>query len=186
MTETTYTDRRNAGASEQQITLESERISVTENGVVKRAIRYDELREVRLSIGLAGRDSQILCRLTARNGTRIAFGSRSWTSIGEWSNHADRFRDFNAALHARAMKHADSVDFVEGQPLGTRFLLPGIGLGLAALGAALAIYFARDGNPLALAGLPGMAIGLYLAWMLRPRPTKRYDPAVYAQPANTP
>ncbi|WP_421784653.1 hypothetical protein [Hyphobacterium sp.] len=186
MTVPTYIDRRSAGAAEQVIALEAERVSVTENGTVKRAIRYEDLREIRLSIGLAGRDSQVLCRLTGRDNTRILFGSRSWKAIGEWENRADRFREFNAALHARALAHAETIAFIEGQPFWSGLLLPCIGLALAALGAAFALYFLREGNPLALVGLPGMAIGLYLAWILRPRPAKPYDPETYARTANTP
>ncbi|WP_420430315.1 hypothetical protein [Hyphobacterium sp.] len=181
MTIETYSNRHAANTAEQQISLESERIAVVEDGVLKRAIRLADVREVRLFIGMAGRDSQIICRISGHDGTRIAFGSRRWKSVGEWDNHADVFRVFNAALHARLEERADSVAFIEGQPFWSGILLPAIGLGLAALGAAFAVYFLRDGNPLALAGLPGMAIGFYLAWILRPRSPKPYDPATYAK-----
>lgn len=181
MTMQTYSNRHAANTAEQQISLESERIAVVEDGVLKRAIRYDDVREVRLFIGMAGRDSQILCRITGHEATRIVFGSRRWKAVGEWDNRADVFRAFNAALHAKLEGRTDSIAFIEGQPFWSGILLPAIGLGLAALGAAFTVYFLRDSNPLALAGLPGMAIGFYLAWILRPRSAKPYDPATYAK-----
>lgn len=180
MTDITYSDRRSSTAPEQCITLESKRISVSETGTLKRAIAFDDIAEVRLGVEMAGRDSQVVCRIAGKNGTRITFGSRHWISVGQWENRADRFRDFNAALHSALLPHANTIRFIEGQPLWVGFVMSGLGLVVALLGGGFAFYLLRDENLIGFGGVPGLIIGLYLAWMFRPRAQKPYDPALYA------
>jgi hypothetical protein len=176
----TFIDCRGATSADQIIALESNRVSVSEDGKIRRAISFDEIREVRLGVAMAGRDSQIVCRISANDGTQIVFGSRRWKRVGEWENHADLFRDFNAALHSRLLSHATQIDFIEGHPLWVGFVLSGLGLLIFALGAGFAFYLLQSDNLVGLGGIPGMIIGLYLAWMFRPRAPKSYDPARYA------
>jgi hypothetical protein len=176
----TYIDRRGATSADQIITLESNRVSVSEDGKIRRAIAFDEICEVRLGVEMAGRDSQIVCRISARDGTRITFGSRKWKSVGEWENRADLFRDFNAALHAKLQVRAGQINFLEGHPLWVGFVLSGLGLLISVLGGAIALYMLWDDNLIGLGGIPGMIIGLYLAWMFRPRPPQPYEPSRYA------
>lgn len=180
MTGTSYSDRRNAAAKEQLIALESNRISVSEQGALKRAIAFDDITEVRLGVEMAGRDSQVVCRITAADGTIIVFGSRSWQSLGQWENRAVGFRDFNTALHRALLPYAATIRFIEGQPLWFGFVMSGLGLMLALLGGGFALFLLLDENPVGFGGLPGLIIGLYLAWMFRPRPQKPYDPRLYA------
>lgn len=180
MTETTYTDRRNATSADQLITLESKRISVSETGTLKRAIAFEDIMEVRLGVEMAGRDSQIVCRIEGKDGTSIIFGSRSWQSLGQWENRAVLFRDFNTALHRALLPHAESIRFIEGQPLWFGFVMSALGLVLALLGGGFALYLLLDENLIGFGGIPGLLIGLYLAWMFRPRAQKPYDPALYA------
>lgn len=175
----TYIDRRGATSNDQIITLESKRVSVSENGNLRRAIAFDEIREVRLGIEMAGRDSQIVCRISARDGTRITFGSRRWKSVWEWENRADLFRDFNAALHGKLQTRWAQIDFIEGHPLWVSFVLAGLGLLIFGLGAAFTYYMLGNNNLMGWGGIPGMIIGLYLAWMFRPRAPKFYDPERY-------
>lgn len=180
MTEPTYSDRRNATSPEQFITLESGRISVSMDGKLKRAIAIDEIAEVRLGVEMAGRDSQVVCRITANDGTQIVFGSRSWKSVGLWENRADRFLEFNTALHRALLPHAASIRFIEGQPLWFGFVMCGLGILMALLGGGFALYLLWDDNLIGFGGVPGLIIGLYLAWMFRPRAPKPYNPALYA------
>ncbi|WP_394693335.1 hypothetical protein [Hyphobacterium sp.] len=180
MTEATYSDRRNATSPEQHIMLESGRISVSMDGKLQRAIAFDEINEVRLGVEMAGRDSQVVCRITANDRTRIVFGSRSWKSVGLWENQADRFREFNTALHRALLPHAAGIRFMEGQPLWFGFVMCGLGLLMALLGGGFALYLLWDDNLIGFGGVPGLIIGLYLAWMFRPRAPKPYDPALYA------
>lgn len=180
MTEPTYSDRRNATSPEQCITLESGRISVSMDGILKRAIPFGEITEVRLGVEMAGQDSQVVCRITGASGTRIAFGSRSWTSVGQWENRAGHFREFNTALHKALLPHATTIRFLEGQPLWFGFVMCGLGLLMALLGGGFALYLLWDDNLIGFGGVPGLVIGLYLAWMFRPRAPKPYDPALYA------
>lgn len=180
MTGTSYSDRRNAAAKEQLIALESKRISVSEQGALKRAITFDDITEVRLGVEMAGRDSQVVCRITAADGTIIVFGSRSWQSLGQWENRAVGFRDFNTALHRALLPYAATIRFIEGQPFWFGFFMSGLGLILALLGGGFAFYLLRDENLIGFGGIPGFLIGLYLAWMFRPRAQKTYDPALYA------
>ncbi|GJL96353.1 MAG: hypothetical protein DHS20C06_01700 [Hyphobacterium sp.] len=175
----TYIDRRGAASNEQIIALESKRVSVSENGKLRRAIPFDEIREVRLGVEMAGRDSQIVCRISANDGTQIIFGSRRWKSVGEWANHADMFRDFNAALHRKLQARSTQIDFIEGHPLWVGFVLAGLGILIFSLGAGFTYYMLGNDNLIGLGGIPGMIIGLYLAWMFRPRAPKPYDPARY-------
>jgi len=180
MMDMTYSDRRSSTAPEQSIALETKRISVCELGSLKRAVTFEEIAEVRMGVEMAGRDSQVVCSIKAKNGTKIAFGSRSWTSISQWENRADLFLEFNAALHRALMPQKDNIRFIEGQPLWFGFVMSGLGLLIAALGGAFAIYLLWDDNLMGFGGVPGLIIGLYLAWMFRPRAPKPYDPARYA------
>jgi len=179
----TYSDRRSSTTPEQTIMLESKRISVSENEALKRAITIDEIVEVRMGVEMAGRDSQVVCRITAKDGTKIAFGSRSWKSVGHWENRADLFLAFNAALHRALLPHMTTIRFIEGHPLWVGFMMSGLGLLIAALGGGFAIYLLWDDNLMGFGGVPGFIIGLYLAWMFRPRATKPYDPALYTRKA---
>ncbi len=180
MIKASYSDRRNATSAEQFIVLESNRISVSEGGTLKRAITFDDVREVRLGVEMAGRDSQVVCRITAKDGTRITLGSRSWQSLGQWENRAAGFRDFNTALHRALQPYAETIRFVEGQPLWFGFVMSGLGLMLAMLGGGFALFLLLNDNLMGFGGVPGLIIGLYLAWMFRPRAQKPYDPALYA------
>ncbi len=183
MTAASYTDRRNAASPDQCVSLESERISVSEAGKLKRAIRFEDIVEVRLGVEMAGRDSQVVCRIRASDGTLIVFGSRAWVSVGAWKNQAGDFREFNTALHRALLPYRDGIAFIEGQPLWFGFVMAGLGLLIAALGAGFAIYLLLDDKPLGLGGIPGVIIGLYIAWMFKPRAPQPYDPELYAEPA---
>ncbi|MEE2526682.1 hypothetical protein V0U79_09905 [Hyphobacterium sp. HN65] len=180
MTQVTYTDRRNAASPEQLIALEDTRISVSENGTLKRAIAFTDIVEVRMGVEMAGRDSQIVCRITGKDGTRVIFGSRAWTSIGVWKNQADRFLAFNACVHRTLAPFGETIRFVEGQPLWFGFVMSGLGLLIALMGGGFAIYLALEESPLFAGGIPGIIIGVYLAWMFKPRAPKPYDPDIYA------
>lgn len=183
MTAETYIDRRNATASEQQIALENKRISVSEQGTLKRAIAFSEIVEVRLGVEMAGRDSQIVCRITGKDGTRIIFGSRAWKSVGVWDNRADSFLAFNATIHKALLPYRDSIRFIEGQPIWFGYVMAGLGLLIALMGGGFAVYLAFEESPLFIGGVPGVIIGLYLAWMFRPRAPRPYDPSTYADKA---
>ncbi|WP_421789505.1 hypothetical protein [Hyphobacterium sp.] len=179
MSSATYTDRRNAASAEQTISIEAERISVAENGTRKRAIRFDEITQIRLGVEMAGRDSQVVCRIAGHDGTRIVFGSRAWKSVGVWHNQADTFRNFNTALHQALMPFRDGIEFVEGQPLWFGYAMSAMGLAIALLGFGFATYLALEENPIWLGGVPGGLLGLYIAWMFRPRAPQPYDPELY-------
>lgn len=182
----TFTDKRNATSAEQILALEDGRITVSENGHLKRAIRYEDVTRVRLGVEMAGRESQVVCRVEGQDGTRIIFGSRTWKGVGTWANQADTFRDFNTALHQTLIPHQQRIEFIEGQPLWFGYVMSAMGLLIAAMGFGFAVYLALDENPVWLGGIPGGILGLYIAWMFRPRAPQPYDPSLYTTDRSSP
>jgi len=175
-----YSDRRNATSKPCLIDLDGERLSVHQGGIVKQALRFDEVRKVRLSIEMAGQDTQIVCRVSGRSGTQIVFGSRYWLGVGNWRNQAVEFRGFLKTLHEALMPFSDQIAFLEGASLVFRWVMAGLGVLMASVGVVFAILFLRDDNLAGLAFIAPIAIGAWLAWIFRPQRPKPYDPKDYA------
>lgn len=170
-------DRRSSLGKPARITLYEDRIEQVENGRLVHRIALDHIKQVRLSIEMAGQDTQIVCRISSSS-NQITVGSRSYISPGVWDNNAINYRTFVLLLHQLLRKCEQDVRYLEGQSLGFRLILSTLG----GIIAGLAIIFAwhmiteRDRPMLALAALPGLVIGGYLAWVFRPAVPLPYDP----------
>jgi len=176
-----YSDRRNATSKPCLIDIDDQRLRVHRDGVVKQALRFDEVCEVRLAIEMAGQDTQIVCRVRGRSGTQIVFGSRYWLGVGNWRNQAVEFRGFLKTLHEALMPFSGQIAFLEGASLGFRWVMTGLGIAMAAIGLSTAITLLRNDNMIGLAVIAPVGIGLWFAWVFRPKPPKAYNPEAYLQ-----
>ncbi|MEE2565432.1 hypothetical protein [Hyphobacterium marinum] len=176
-----YANRHGARAAASTIVLEDERLSSEVGGRLVSAVRLDAITSVRLSIGMAGRDTQILCRVQGKSGAEIVLGSKRWTGPGQWREQAREFRLFLARLHAALEPRWDEIAFVEGPSPRLRGLMFGLGILLAVGGSMAAAMLLWRNNPWGLFAIAPSAAGAWLALIFRPARTKTYDPAAYAR-----
>jgi hypothetical protein len=78
------TDQRNALRPVRQIRLYADRIEWVEEGRLERRIALDAVNGVRLSVEMAGAQSQVVCRVSGPSG-EILFGSRRAVSLSDWA-----------------------------------------------------------------------------------------------------
>ena len=175
-----FTDRRNAASKEVEISLLSDQIIVSQAGLKKQAVPLDSVKQVRLAIEMAGQDTQIVCRVTAQDGTQIVFGSRRFVTVGSWENNADTFRTFLAQLHRAFKPYWPHIDFVEGQSLSFRWIMSGLGVLMAIISATFAIILVLQDKSAGFFLVAPLVLGVWLAWLFRPQRPKPYDPSVYA------
>lgn len=171
------TDRRNPLRPDQAICVFDDRIEASEGDTLTRRIALDQVRQVRLSIEMAGQQTQVVCRVAGPSG-EIVFGSRRATAPGHWADNALAFRAVLVAVHEALRPRFDAVRFVEGQSLGFRLFMSGLGAAMAVLALGFAGFMLVDGQSpmLTLAGFPFAVIGGYLAWVFRPGRPVPYDP----------
>lgn len=171
------TDRRNPLSSEMRIVLFEDRLESWSGDVLQRRIQLDQVVQVRLAVEMAGSLTQVACRVTGPSG-EIVFGSRK-ADKGVFEDNAAQFTPLLVALHRALEPRGDHVRFVEGQSLGFRLIMSGLGLIMAMTAAALIGFFVviEESVMLAFAGLPFLLIGGYLAWVFKPAGPVAYDPA---------
>lgn len=185
---TTLTDRRNGRSPSRILTIADNALvwrnddSTREVGA-EPGIAFDDVRQVRLSVEMAGQASQVVCRVTSSAGDEIAFGSMRCTGPGQWEANARDFQTFLQALHAALQDRPGPVNYIEGSSVKFLTVMTAIG-GLLAVssGAAFAKFFLIDENALGLILIPAVALGVWMMRLFWPRAPKRYDPATYINP----
>tara|TARA_R110002072_G_scaffold20025_1_gene73543 strand:- start:637 stop:1182 length:546 start_codon:yes stop_codon:yes gene_type:complete len=175
----TLLDRRSATAKLRRFQIEDERIIADEDSVIKQAMRLDAITTIRLSVEVAGRDQQIVCRVTAQDGSEIVFGSRIREGATRWRNNAVEYQTFLRALHTALRPRWDEITFIEGPSAGLRWTIFGGGLVVALGGAAAALTLLWRDQVAGFFLIPVVILGGWLAVMFRPRRPTPYDPAAY-------
>ncbi len=170
------TDRRNPLSPEKRLQLHSDRLECWAAETLERRIALDQVTQVRLAVEMAGTLTQVVCRVTGPSG-EIVFGSRK-ASNGAFDDNAAEFTPFLVAVHRALAPRAEVVNFVEGQSMGFRLIMSGMGLIMALIAAAIIGYFLieEESAMLAFAGFPFLLIGGYLAWVFKPAWPVKYDP----------
>jgi len=170
-------DRRNSLHPNRDVRLFADRIEWLERGKLVRRIALDQVRQVRLSVEIAGQQTQVVCRVQGPSG-EIVFGSRRTVSPGVWEDNALAFQNILVGLHQSLRFRFDAVRFVEGQSLGFKLITSGLGVTMAtlALGFSGFMMMVQENAVLTFASLPFAVIGGYLAWMFRPGRPVLYDP----------
>lgn len=171
------TDRRNPVQPERQVILYGDRLEWAEGERLERRIALEAVASVRLSVELAGQQSQVVCRVGGPSG-EIVFGSRRAVSPGVWTDNALEFQTLLVRLHEALKPRFDTVRFTEGQTLGFRLLMGGIGVVMTSMAVSYMVWMMlkEASAMMALAGLPFAVIGGYLAFVFRPGRPVPYDP----------
>lgn len=182
MTTTEHRDRRNAASPVRIYRLCDDRLVWTdETGSEVGAMPLPDIRQVRLAFEMAGRENQIVCRVTDMNGQEIVFGSMRWSGVGQWEMAADTFRDLLGALHAALLPYRESVRFIEGSSMAFMIAMFVLGLALTAVSLfffVLLVLVREERSGLFLIG--GILAGGWLSRVFWPRGPKPYDPETYA------
>jgi len=170
-------DRRNPVTPAREVILFADRLEWEEAGRLERRIALDAVTSVRLSVELAGQQSQVVCRVQSGSG-EIVFGSRRAVKPGVWDDNALDFQTLLVRLHETLRPHFDTVRFTEGQTLGFRLLMGGIGIVMTSMAISYMgwMLLKAQSAMMALAGLPFAVIGGYLAFVFRPGRPVPYDP----------
>jgi len=170
------TDRRNPLSAQKRLQLFSDRIECWEGQTLERRIALDQVARVRLAVEMAGSQTQVACRVTGPTG-EIVFGSRT-ANNGAFEDNSAEFTPFLVALHRALEPRYGEISFVEGQSMGFRLIMSGLGLVMALIAAAIVgfFFFVEESAMLAFAGFPFLVIGAYLAWVFRPVGPVTYDP----------
>ncbi len=170
-------DRRNPINPARDVVLYADRIEWVENGKLERRIALEAVASVRLSVELAGQQSQVVCRVGGPSG-EIVFGSRKAVSPGVWEDNALDFQTLLVRVHESLRPRFDAVRFTEGQTLGFRLAMGGIGVVMTSMAISYMgwMMLKEQSAMMALAGLPFAAIGGYLAYVFRPGRPVPYDP----------
>ena len=170
-------DRRNPIRPGRDVILYADRIEWVEGDKLERRLTLDAISSVRLSVELAGQQSQVVCRVSGASG-EIVFGSRKAVSPGVWEDNALEFQTLLVRVHESLRPRFDAVRFTEGQTLSFRLLMGGIGVVMTSMAVSYMgwMMLKEQSAMMALAGLPFAAIGGYLAYVFRPGRPVPYDP----------
>ena len=170
------TDRRNPVSAQKRLELFHDRIECWRGDTLERRIGLDQVSQVRLAVEMAGSKTQVACRVTGPAG-EIVFGSRT-AEKGAFEDNSAAFTPFLVALHQALEPRYGDVAFVEGQSVGFRLIMSGLGLIMALIAGVIIGFFAlvEESAMLAFAGFPFLLIGGYLAWVFRPAGPTAYDP----------
>jgi len=182
MTTIEHRDRRNATSPVRIYSLSGEALVwADETGTKAGEMPFADIRQVRLGFEMAGRDSQIVCRVTDADGREAVFGSMRWSGVGQWEMAADTFRDLLGALHAALLPRRDEIRFIEGSSM--TFMIAMFVLGLALTGVSLfffvLLFLVRE-EPGGLFLIGGILAGGWLCRVFWPRGPKPYDPEKFA------
>ncbi|HAQ34336.1 MAG: hypothetical protein CMF74_07135 [Maricaulis sp.] len=177
---TLHSDKRSATAPELNWSVEREALTAHDGEAVVKRVQAAEVTHVRLSLEVAGKDVQVVCRVTTRDGEAV-FGSQSWAGVGQWNNRAASFRSLLGEWHRVLLPRRDEIAFLEGQSLGFRWVMTLFGLVTGLAGTAVALWFlVVQENPAGLFAVAPAVTGGWIAWLFRPKPPKPYDPETYA------
>ncbi len=170
------TDRRNPLTPVRRIMVFEDRLEAWTGETLERRIALDAVSQVRLAVEMAGSLTQVVCRVAGPSG-EIVFGSRK-AENGGFADNAAEFKAVLVDVHKALTPFQGQVRFVEGQSLGFRLILSGLGLVMALMAAAIIGFFliVEESAMLAFAGFPFLVIGGYLAWVFRPAGPAPYDP----------
>lgn len=170
------TDRRNPLTPVRRIVVFDDRLEAWTGETLERRITLGAVSQVRLAVEMAGTLTQVVCRVAGPSG-EIVFGSRR-AENGGFADNAAEFKAVLVDVHRALEPFQGQVRFVEGQSLGFRFIMSGLGLVMAGMAAAIIGYFflVEGSAMLAFAGVPFLVIGGYLAWVFKPTGPVAYDP----------
>jgi hypothetical protein len=184
---TQHTDRRGAAAPCLTFSLETNRLiqrSIDDEAVTTLGIA--EISEIRLSVEMAGQASQVVCRVTGKDGQHLSFGSMHWIGPASWNSTSDTFSALLAEIHDALATRGDAVRYIEGQSRG--FLGAMFALGLMITGGAgyyfINLFFIEE-VATGLFLLPVLAMGLWLMRLFWPKGEKPYDPTTYTSTDTT-
>ena len=173
-------DKRNATAPELVWSVEDSVLTARKDNQIVRQVPAGDVRQVRLSLEMAGKEVQVVCRVLTDDGEAV-FGSQSWAGVGSWNNRAASFRALLGEWHSVLLPRRDQIVFVEGQSLGFRWVMTVFGGVMALGGTAVALWFlVVQENPAGLFAVAPAVTGGWMAWLFRPKPPKPYDPETYA------
>jgi hypothetical protein len=169
--------RRSLLRPDMEITLHEDRLEAAQGGRLEKRIALSAVRRAHLTVEVAGRRTQVVCRVSGPHGA-IVFSSRYLVSPGEWRDEALAFSIMLTRLHEQLRPRFDEIEFREGASLALRLALAGTGLAMAAGGAVFAVWMltARGSALLAFAAAPFILTGAALAWVFRPAVPPLYDP----------
>lgn len=77
-------------------------------------VELADIAQVRLSVEMAGQQSQVVCRITDTRGQETVFGSMRWSGVGQWEPAADTFSALLRDLHLALLPYRDGIRFIEG------------------------------------------------------------------------
>lgn len=147
-------------------------------------VELTDIAQVRLSVEMAGQQSQVVCRVTDTQGEETVFGSMRWAGVGHWEPAADTFSALLRDLHLALLPYRDGIRFIEGSSMVFLFVM--FSLGLALTGVSLfffALLFLVREQASGLFLIAGVVAGVWLTRLFWPRGPKPYDPETYARPA---
>ncbi len=179
---TAHEDRRSAASGLRTTLLTVDSLQQeTDQGGTALSMPYADIREVRLNVEMAGPASQVVCRVSDRDGRQLVFASMSWVRPGAWELKADTFRALLIELHRALGPWRGDIRFIEGPRLGFMIAMFAIGSVTASIClAGFAWLFLWQENAAGLFFLPGVVAGGWLMRLFWPRPPKPYDPDRYA------
>ncbi|MEN0652913.1 MULTISPECIES: hypothetical protein [Hyphobacterium] len=178
----THADRRNATSAEKIWSIEDGVLTAQEGERVVHRVPLDRVTQVRLALEMAGKEVQVVCRVSVPGEGEAVFGSQSWAGVGQWNNRAQSFRALLGELHTALMPRRDEIRFLEGQSLAFRWIMTAFGAVMAVIGAAIAVFLlAFEENTAGFFAVAPAVTGGWIAWLFRPRAPKPYDPATYAK-----
>lgn len=178
----THADRRNATSAEKIWSIEDGVLTALEGDRVVCRVPLDRVEQVRLALEMAGKEVQVVCRVSVPGESEAVFGSQSWAGVGQWNNRAQSFRALLGELHTALLPRRDEIRFLEGQSLAFRWIMTAFGALMALIGTAIAVFLlAFEENTAGFFAVAPAVTGGWIAWLFRPRPPKPYDPAAYAK-----
>lgn len=169
-------DKRYALSPTQTVTVFDDRIEAWSEGKLSHRIVFDSVTQVRLSVEMAGSQTQVVCRVKSAH-TEISFASRRAVGQG-YGDQVLEFQNLMVKLHQALLGFGEKIQYVEGQTLKFRLIMTGFGLMMATAALMVMGYFlmVTTSPLLAVAGFPFAIIGGTLAWMFRPARPIPYDP----------
>jgi hypothetical protein len=185
MSEPAHLDRRNSGTQPLVFTLTETGLRWrTEDGKWGGDMPFDTIIEVRLSVEMAHKASQVVCRVRDGDGTEAVFGSMRYLGPGRWDDSSQTFSPLLSAFHRALLPFADKIRFVEGRSATFRMTLFGLGLALSATSLAGLVWLVGfQQNAFGLLLIAGIAAGGWLIRLFIPSKPRTYDPQLYAKGA---
>lgn len=184
MTTPTHIDCRNAASGQLEFRLTETGLAWNRpGGEPVGEMAFSGMRLVRLAVEMAGQASQVVCRIRDEDGREIVFGSMRWTGPGRWELAVETFQILLHGLHAELLPYRGRIDFLEGQTMGfmLAMFIGGALIAALCLGFFVLLFFVQE-KPISLLLLPGVAAGVWMMRLFKPRRPQPYDPERYAGP----